>query len=53
MSGLSPRATAVVYQVTARAVDYPDEELLASLPVLRAALDEVCRRDPPSRSPAC
>lgn len=41
MSGLSPRATAVVYQVTARAVDYPDEELLASLPVLRAALDEV------------
>ncbi len=44
MSSLDPRATAVLYQVAARVLDYPDEELVASLPLLSAALDEVPSR---------
>jgi nitrate reductase delta subunit len=34
-------STAVVYQVASRALDYPDEQLLADLPMMRAALREV------------
>lgn len=41
MSGLRPRPTAVLYQVAARVLDYPDEPLIASLPTLRAAIGEV------------
>lgn len=41
MSDLSPRATAVLYQVAARVLDYPDEQLIANLPTLRAALQQV------------
>ncbi len=41
MSGLDARATAVLYQVAARVLDYPDQDLMASLPVLSAALEEI------------
>jgi nitrate reductase delta subunit len=41
MSALSPRATAVVYQVASRTLDYPDEQLLSDIPMMRAALREV------------
>lgn len=41
MSSLDPRATAILYQVAARVLDYPDEDLVARLPLLSAALDEV------------
>ena len=41
MSRPSPRATALTYQVAGRALGYPDEELLAALPLLRRAVGEV------------
>ncbi len=41
MSNLDPRATAVLYQVASRALDYPDHDLVASLPLMAAALDDV------------
>lgn len=41
MSGLRPRPTAMLYQVAARVLDYPDEQLIASLSTLRAAMSEV------------
>lgn len=41
MNGPSPQATSVVYQVAARVLDYPDEQLVASISMLRAALREV------------
>lgn len=41
MSALSPQSTAVAYQVAGRVLDYPDERLMASLPMLRAVLADV------------
>ncbi|HEY0638611.1 MAG TPA: nitrate reductase molybdenum cofactor assembly chaperone [Pseudonocardiaceae bacterium] len=41
MTALSPRATTLVHLVAGRALGYPDEELLVTLPALRAALAEV------------
>ena len=41
MSALGPDATAVVYLVASRILDYPDARLVADLPLLRAALGTV------------
>lgn len=41
MKELSRHSTAVVYQVASRLLDYPDEQLIACIPMLRAALREV------------